>query len=154
MARMNWKRQRARSLRHGTELCIAYAKDVHNRSVETIAEMMGEESHWTLYKWMESGRMPAVKIRAFEHACGADFVTKYLAHSAGYLVVEIPKGKKVKHKELNELGAYTHEVLGALLSFYENHEGAEDVKQAVTLLIEDLAYQRGNIEKFQQPELI
>ncbi len=154
MAKAHWKRKRARSLRHGMELCIAYAKDTHNRSVEIIADMMGEESHWTLYKWMESGRMPAIKIRAFEHACGSDYVTQWLAHSAGYLAVKIPTGRKAAHKELNELAQFTHATLGELLAFYDNHDGADDVKQALTVLIEDLAYQRGNIEKYQQPELL
>lgn len=154
MARMNWKRQRARSLRHGMELCIAHAKEVHNRSVERIAEMMGEQNHWTLYKWMESGRMPASQITAFEHACGIDFVTQHQAHSAGYLLMKVPTGKKPSHKELNELAQFTHCTLGDLLAFYDNHEDADAVKQAVTQLIEDLAFQRGNIEKFQQPELL
>lgn len=154
MARTSWKRKRARSLRHGMELCIAHAKEVHNRSVERVAEMMGEESQWTLYKWIANGRMPACKITAFEHACGIDFVTQYQASSAGYLLVKMPTGRKAEHKELNELSRFNHEVLGQLLAFCETHEGAEETAQAVTQLMEDLAFQRGNIEKFQQPELL
>ncbi|WP_027853361.1 hypothetical protein [Marinobacterium litorale] len=152
--RKNWSREQPISLRHGSELCIGHAHDRMNRSVEQIADLMGEASHFTLYKWMESGRMPAVKIRAFEHACGADFVTQYLAHSAGYLLVKVPTGRKAEHRELNELSLFAHEVLGLLIQFYDSHEGADEAVLAVTRLMEDLAFQRGNIEKHQQPELL
>lgn len=154
MARTIWKRQRARSIRHGMELCMSHAKEVHNRSVEIIAEMMGEESHWTLYKWLESGRMPASKIRAFECACGIDFVTQYLAHSANKLVVDMPSGRRSEHRELTELSSYTNQVMSMLIDFYDSRKEQEDVLEALTTLIEDLAHQRGNIEKHQQPELI
>jgi hypothetical protein len=115
---------------------------------------MAEASHFTLYKWLESGRMPALKIRAFENACGADYMTQYLAHSAGYLLVKVPTGRQAKHRELNELSKFAHEVLGLLLEFYDSQEGLDEAVQAVTQLMEELAFQRGNIEKFKQPELL
>jgi hypothetical protein len=154
MARTHWKRKRATNMRHAMELCVAHARDVLNRSVEQIAELMGEASHWNLYKWMESGRMPAVKIRPFEHACGVDFITQYQAHSAGYLLVKVPTGRKAEHRDLHELSGFTHEVMGMLLDFYDSYEGAEEARLAVTALMEDLAHQRGNIDKHMQPELL
>lgn len=152
--KINWKRVQPHSLRHGSELCVRHAGDRMNRSVEQIAEIMAEASHFTLYKWLESGRMPALKIRAFEHACGADYMTQYLAHSAGYLLVKVPTGRQAEHRELNELSKFAHEVLGLLLEFYDSQEKPEEAVQAVTRLMEDLAFQRGNIEKFKQPELL
>lgn len=152
--KINWKRVQPHSLRHGSELCVRHASDQHNKSVEQVADEMAEASHFTLYKWLESGRMPAIKIRAFEKACGADFVTQYLAHSAGYLLVKVPTGRKAEHRELNDLSRFVHEVLGMLLEFYDSHEGADEAMQAVTQLMEDLAFQRGNIEKHKQPELL
>ncbi|MAY42607.1 MULTISPECIES: hypothetical protein [unclassified Neptuniibacter] len=154
MARTNWKRKRARSLRHGMELCISHAKEVHHRSVETVAEMMGEATHWNLYKWMESGRMPAIKIRAFETACGADFVTQYLAYSANKLIVDMPTGRKAQHKELSDLGSYANKVMSMLIDFNEGRSEQKETSEALATLIEDLAHQRGNVEKFQQPELL
>lgn len=153
MARTTWKRKRARSLRHGMELCIAHAKEVHNRSVESVAEMMGEVNHWNLYKWMESGRMPAVKIRAFETACGIDFVTQYLAYSANKLIFDIPAGRRAEHRDLAELASYANKVMSMLIDFYEGSCEREQTSEAVAALITDLAHQRGNIEKFQQPDL-
>lgn len=136
------------------ELCVRYARDVHNLSVERIAELMGLESHFTLYKWMESGRMPAVLIRSFENACQCDFVTRYIACSAGKLVIDMPTGRRAEHKELNELSVFTHTVIGKLIEFFDTPENEASVIQAVNILIEDLAHQRGNVEKYQQPELL
>lgn len=150
----NWNRKQPISIRNGAELCIGHARDQMNRSVEQISDLMGEASHFTLYKWMESGRMPAIKIRAFENACGADFMTQYLAHSAGYLLVKIPTGRKAQHRELNELSMYVHEVLAMLIQFHENHKDGDEARDALTSLMEDLAFQRGNIEKHHQPELM
>lgn len=152
--KINWKRVQPHSLRHGSELCVRHAGERLNKGVEQIADIMGEASHWSLYKWMESGRMPAIKIRSFENACGADFMTQYLAHSAGYLLVKVPTGRKAEHRDLNELSRFTHEVMAMLLEFYDSHEGAEEAMQALTQLMEDLAFQRGNIEKHKQPELL
>lgn len=34
-------------------------KERHNLSVERIAERMGLTDHWTVYKWIQTGRIPA-----------------------------------------------------------------------------------------------
>ncbi|MDI3325606.1 hypothetical protein QKW35_14605 [Pontibacterium granulatum] len=154
MARRNWKNVRATSITNGLELCIQHARDKRNKSVQQIAELMGLPNHSTLYKWLESGRMPAVMIRPFEHACGAEFVTQYLATSANKLLVEIPSGKRSEHKELNELSVAAHSVIGMLISFYDGDQSTDETLNALTGLMEDLAHQRGNIQKHQQPELL
>jgi hypothetical protein len=136
------------------ELCVNHAKTKRNLSVDQIVDRMGESSTSTVYKWLESGRMPVVKLRSFEHVCGVDDVTHYLAHSAGYLLLKVPTGRNAEHRELNELSQFVHEVLGSLLGFYDGHEDADETMQALTRLMEDLAFQRGNIEKHQQPELL
>lgn len=153
MARRNWKHERAISLRRGMELNVHFAREKLNRSVDRIADLMGMPSHFTLYKYLESGRMPAILIPAFENACGAHFVTQYLAHSANRMLVDIPTGRNATHKELNEVSAYTNQVMGMLIDFYEGRCEQEEVEGALTNLIEDLAHQRGNIAKHQQPEL-
>ncbi len=154
MTRRNWKQERAISLRRGMELNVLHAREKLNRSVDRIADLMGMSSHFTLYKYLESGRMPAVLIPAFEHACGAHFITQYLANSSGRMLVEIPTGRRASHKELNEVSAYTHQVMGMLIDFYEGRCEQQDVESALTTLIEDLAHQRGNVAKHQQPELL
>ena len=52
MTRRNWKKVNPRSLREALELAKDHAKEAHNRSVERLAELMGEESHWTVYGWL------------------------------------------------------------------------------------------------------
>ena len=57
----NWKRVRPTSLLHALELCVEYARDVHNLSVERIADLMGITAD-LLYKWLSNGRLPAMLI--------------------------------------------------------------------------------------------
>src|SRR5690606_16217359 len=75
MKSRRWKSVQPTSLQHAMELCKAYALEKHNLSEQRIAERMGEENQWTLYKWISTGRIPAVKIPAYEAACGCNFVT-------------------------------------------------------------------------------
>lgn len=154
MTRRNSRRDNPVNIRHALELCVNHAKSKHNLGVERIVDLMGESSTSTVYKWLESGRMPVMKLRAFENVCDVDYVTHYLAHSAGYLLLKVPTGRKAEHRDLNELSQFVHEALGLLCNFYDSHEGADETMAALTQLMEDLAFQRGNIEKFKQPELL
>ena len=86
--RAYWKRLRPTSLRHALEACKEHAREVHNLSVERIAERMALADHWVLYKWIESGRMPAVCIPAYQQACGINLVTRWLASAERLLLVE------------------------------------------------------------------
>ena len=149
MRNRSWKREQATSLSHGTDLCIKHAHEVLNLSVPQISDFMGE-SHHTVYKWLSTQRMPVKKIISFEKACGVSFVTQYLAHASNKMLVDLPTGRKATHRELNELASYTHKVMGMLIDFTEGGQDQEDVVGAVTLLMEDLAHQRGKVERQQQ----
>ncbi|WP_216820105.1 hypothetical protein, partial [Zoogloea sp. LCSB751] len=83
-------------------------------SVDRVADLMGLPSKWTLYKWLENGRIPAVLIRPFEHACGADYMTLYIAASSNRLVVDIPSGRKATNAEVNELQCSFSDAMGLL----------------------------------------
>lgn len=148
----NAKRQ-ASSLRDAMDLCLAHALEKHHRSVDRVADLMGLSSKWTLYKWMESARLPANLIPVFEHACGAHFVTAYLGQAAHKLVVDMPAGKAVKAQEINTLqGSFTHAV-GLLIQFYQGQAQADETVQALTEVMGALAWQRENVAKTQAPEL-
>lgn len=153
MTKRNWKRVYPTSLRHALELCVEYAKEKKNLSVERIAELMGEESHYTLYKWLTTGRMPAIKIRPFEYCCGVDFVTQYLAHSNAKLLIAMPTGKHAGPKDIAELTLAMQEATTLLLQFYEGTATGEATIATLTMVMEDLAFARGNIAKTVQPEL-
>ena len=152
MMKRNWKRQVPTSLRHALELCKDFAKERHNLSVERIAERMGEADHWTLYKWLQTGRIPAVLIPAYEAACGVDFVTRWLASAAGKLVIDIPTGRKLKANDVAALQETLHATVGSLMDFYAGKQGAETALAAVMQGLQSLAWHKGNVEQHEQPQ--
>lgn len=153
MTRRNWKRIQPTGLRHALELCKDHARERLNRSVERIAEEMGVTDHWSVYKWIQSGRIPANLIRPFETACGIDYVTRWLASSEGRLLIDIPTGRKADPVEMVALQGVVHEAVGQLLKFYAGQTPADETLAAIQQAIEGLAWHRGNVEKHAQPEL-
>lgn len=153
MARRSWKRVQPTSLRHAIELCLEYARDKQNLSVDRVADLMGQSSRWTLYKWMENGRMPAILIRPFEHACSCTFVTQYIAASAHKLVVDIPRGKKAKDSDLLALQTGFNEALNLLARFYQGEVEADQTIATLTDAMAQIAGHRENVSKALAPEL-
>lgn len=149
----NWKAVRACSLVHGLELCLEFARVEHNRSVQSVAELMGLSSHWTLYKWLENGRMPANLIRPFEHACGCHFVSDWLALSAGRLVIDMPRAKRATAGDINGMQSNFSHATGLLIDFYSGVVGAEEAVAALTAVLVDVASQRANVAQAARPEL-
>lgn len=152
MIRKIGKNSRPTSLRHALELCKDFAKTNHNRSVDNIADLIGLDDKFRIYKWIQSGAIPANMIRPYEHACGCDFVTRYLAHSAHKLLIDIPIGRKAADHDMHRLQTSFNEAVGALLAFSENKASATDTIAAITETMEELAWHRGNVEKTNQPE--
>jgi hypothetical protein len=153
MSRRNWKKLQPNSLRQALELCKDYAREKNNFSVERIAERMGEADHWTLYKWLQNGRMPAVLIPAYEVACGVDYVTRWLASASSKLLIDVPTGRRLKPTDVNELQTQLHQAVGALMEFYAGNREAEETLAGITQAMESLAWHRGNVDQHQQPQL-
>lgn len=153
MSRRNWKRIQPTSLRNALELCKDHAKERHNLSVERIAESMGLTDHWTVYKWIQSGRIPANMIRPYETACGIDYVTRWLAASSGRLLIDIPTGRKADAADMQALQELLNTAVGQLLQFYGGKAEAGDTLAAIQQAMEGLAWHRGNVQKHAQPEL-
>lgn len=153
MAKRNWKRVQPRSLKHSMELCVDYAKDTQNLSVERIADRIGLASHFTLYKWLEEARMPAVMIRPFEHACGVSFVTQYLAASDHQLLVPMPKSKPAKDTDLMALQASFAQAVAVLAAFYMGNEEGEAAKAELARHMAEVASHRARVERMEEPEL-
>jgi hypothetical protein len=149
----NWKKARPTSLLNALELCVEYAREVKNAGVPRIAEYMGEKTHHTLYKYLEDGGLPARKLRAFENACGICFVTRWLAMSAGLLVIDIPTGRSADGDDVMALQETLNDAVGALLGFYAGKTPADEVLTRITAGMEGLAFHRENVRKFDQPEL-
>ncbi len=152
MPRTNWKHP-PQSLQAALEACVDYARFKHNRSIENIAADMGLANHWSLYKWIESGRLPAVLIRPFELACRCDFVTRFLAHAAHRLIIDIPSGKIPVTGDIQTVQEASNQAVAALIGFATGKTGSTVVIDTVTVAMEQLAYQRANAVKVSQPEL-
>lgn len=149
----NWKKVRPTSLLHSLELCTEHGRETRNFNIERIAESMCEKTHHTIYKYLEGGTMPLIKLRAFEDACGANFVTRWLAMSAGLLVIDIPTGRSADSHDVMALQETLNDAVGALLAFYSGKAPAEDVLARITAGMEGLAFHRENVRKHDQPEL-
>ncbi len=141
------------SLQQALEACLNHARTKHRQSIERIAADMGLANHWNLYKWVESGRLPAVLIRPFELACRCNFVTRFLAHSSHHLVIDIPTGKLPAASDLQTVQAAANDAMSALIGFAAGKVDSLAVIDAVTAAMEHLAYQRENVKHTSQPEL-
>lgn len=153
MASRRWNNRQPGTLRQAMEWCLEHARERHNRSVDRVAELMGLSSKWVLYKWLESGRLPAVLIRPFEMACGIDYVTRFIAHSAHKLLIDIPTGKRASNNDINTLQACFTDAVALLLRFYDGQAEAEETLSSLTTTMERMAWHRGEVARHQHPQL-
>lgn len=151
LSRRNWKRLQPTSLRQALEFCKDHARVKLNRSVERVAETMGVTDHWTIYKWIQTGRIPANLVRPFESACGIDYVTRWLAASAGKMTVDIPTGRALNGTDVVALHNGFGTALQLLTDFYAKSGDATEVMASLTAHLEDVAWHRANIEQHVQP---
>lgn len=153
MGMRNWKHLQPHSLRHGMELCLEHGREARRLSVDRVADLMGLANRWTIYKWLENGRLPAVLIRPFEHATGGDYVTRYLATTAQRLLIAIPTGRGASAADLNALQVSFAAAVGLLIRFYEGAADTDATLGALTDALNSLAWHRVNVAKTQAPEL-
>jgi len=142
----------ASSLRAAFEQDKQHALVRHRRGVERIAELMAVPPH-VLYKWLESCRMPASILPAWEHATGGSSVIRYLAGQGHRMVLDIPAGRDLVATDMQGLQRITHEAIGSLLGFAEGRSSAEDTMAALLQAMGALAWHRENVRKSAQPEL-
>lgn len=152
MTRKRWKPAQPQSMQHAIRLCLDYALHKHNRSVARVAELIGT-TEWSVYKWMSEGSIPSVRIRPFEFACDATFVTHYIATSAQKLVIDIPTGRAGSQDELLDLQNQLNTTVSLLTRFYRGEAEAADVLQGITVAMQQLAGHRENVCKHDAPEL-
>ncbi len=149
----NWKSVQATSLRQALEFCKEYAREKKNLSIERITELLGITDHWTIYKWIQTGRIPANLIAPYEAVCGIDFVTRWLAASSGKLLIEIPTGRALKDADVIELHSGFSAALGLLTAFYAGKADALTTSDALTHHLQQVAFHHANVKKHATPEL-
>lgn len=154
MTRRNWKRVRPVSMIEALRLCKEYAAERHNLSIERIADRMGA-THDSLYKWLATGRLPAILIPAYEHACGCHFVSEWLAISAGKLVIPMPAGRTGSTADMVELNTGFASALQLLTNFYADPAKADTsaTLAALTSHLQQVAYHQANVQQHATPEL-
>lgn len=151
--RRNWKRAAPTSLANALQLCVDFARDRHNLSMERIADGMGLPSVNTLYKWLSSGRMPANMIRPFENACHCQYVTQYIASSAHKLVCDMPKAKASASEDILALQESFTTAVSTLARFYRDGSSPDETLAQLTKLMTDVASHRHRVEQYAEPEL-
>lgn len=152
MTRKRWKPRHPGNMQEAMRACLDYALHKHNRSVAQVAELIGV-TEWVVYKWMSDGSIPSKRIRPFEFACDATFVTHYLASSAQKLIIDIPSGKRVGDDGMMDLQNALNDSVKALCQFYKDAIDPKEVMQVVTQGIQQLASHRENVAKHDAPEL-
>ena len=155
MSRRNWKRWQPATLRDALKGCKDFALERHNLSVERIAERMGLEDHWALYKWIESGRMPLVLLPLYESACGINLPSRWLAATQRRLLVDMPVGRAATEDDLVQLGTGFQQAVQLLSDFYKSN-GATDPAPVLAALrshLESVAHHHFNVSGFSEPEL-
>lgn len=153
MSYINWKKALPTNLPEAFWLVKEHGKQKKNLSVERIAELMGLDDHSILYKWIKSATMPVNKIASFEHVCGINFVSVYLASSDNKLLINIPTGKSLNPVTVMEMQATFNNALTLLMNCASGKATTEETVAALTKSMTDLAYQRENVQKSQTPEL-
>ena len=154
MTRRNWKRWQPASLRDALKGCKDFAQERHNLSVERIAERMGLEDHWALYKWIANGRMPAVLLPAYEHACGINLVARWMAATDGKLLVDMPRGRQAQPADMVELNTGFAQALQLLTDFYSGGQADPTATlEALRNHLQQVAAHQLNVAGFAEPEL-
>lgn len=152
MKSRNWRRFQPRSLPEAMEACLDFAREKHNLSVDQIADLMSLPNKWNLYKWVEGGNMPLIRLRAFEAACRCDFVSHWYAHASGKLLISIPTGKSTSAGDIHELQTHLNAAVGELIQFAAGKSDDAATLAAIRVAMEGLAWHHGNVEKHLQPE--
>ena len=151
--RRNWNKMRFNSLTDALRACPEYAMEKDpTLSQSRIADRMGIslDSH---YKYLSTGRLPAVLIPTLEMACGCNFVSTWLAANAGKLVVDRPKGRKAAATDLVEFNSGFAKALQMLGDFHQGKATAQDTLAALQQHLEAAAWHHCNVAQHATPEL-
>lgn len=150
--RTNYRSNTPRSQHEAIRLCLDHARMKHRRSVARVAELVGT-TEWAVYKWLAKGSVPSEKIRPFEYACGAHYLTAYLAYSAHKLLIDIPAGRPATDSALLELHTGFSEAVELLARFYRGQADSSDTLRSLSGVMAQIAGHRENVMKLDAPEL-
>lgn len=145
-------RGRAFTLSEAQQRCLEHALRHHNRGLKRIADLVGKK-YDTLHNYLANDSMPIALIGAFEHACGATYLTEFLCAQAHLLAVEMPTGRKLQESDVMALQASFSDAMGLLIRFYQGEADQESTLSALDALMSEIGWQRANVERAKSPEL-
>lgn len=148
----NWNRVVPRNTLEAMRLCKDYAKEKKNLSVERIADRMGVSTD-NLYAWLGNGKIHLSLVQSYEHICGCTFISDHLAHSQGKLVIKIPSGRAIEDTDMLQLHQSFSQTMTFLANFYDQKADVDETLNALTQHMQNTAWHRANVEKFDHPEL-
>lgn len=154
MSRRNWKHARATSVLEALRMCKEFAQERHNLSVERIADRMGV-THDSLYKWLATGRMPAILVPTYEHACGCQFVSLWYAAGTGKVLIDRPTGRAMTQGDMVEFNSGFAQALQLLSDFHANPVQADAAAtlEALSRHLEQVAFHHRAVATYATPEL-
>jgi hypothetical protein len=146
--------RRPNSLSDAMQLCVDEALAKRRLNVPRIADLMGLENPWSLYKWIANGAMPMRLIRPFETACGCTYVTAHIAASTGkHVLVAVPTGRIGTASDIQALQEACTTACAAVIQFYRGGEAdAAHTVASINAAIQRLACERGHVNTHAQPE--
>lgn len=148
----NWKRIQPTSLRHALELCKDHARETRNLSVEKIAERLALTDHYLLYKWLQTGRMPAPYILPYEAACGINFVSRWIASAGSMLLIPIPTGRASTPQDMLALQELLNAAAGRLIEFQRQKATVEETLADIRTAMEALAFHHADVRQHATPQ--
>lgn len=125
--------------------CVTHAADHYGINITDIANLTGVNK-WTLFKWLESGRMPVTELKKFEDICHARFVTRHLADHAGMLLVSRPKGLETPEATLLTANKAMADALSAVSACIGGQIGVKPAIKAIDAAMEVLAVLRRQVD--------
>lgn len=139
------------NLLEATKACMENALKKHNRGLQRVAELMniGESA---LYKKIGDGRITTGELAAFEHICGATYITEFLCARAHLLAVEMPTGRKLQAADVMEMQQHFSEAMALLIGFFKGEADQDETLSALTSLMGEIGWHRANVERASSPE--
>lgn len=144
---------KATSLDDAISLTKQYAK-ANRLPSKIMADFMGVELK-TYYRWLLEGTLPMNRIAQLERLSGCHFISEYLVVMHGdRVVIDIPRGRKSKIADVARIQTQAAQTITLLSHFYENGEGVDETIEALTQILSMLAFQRENVKKTENQELM
>jgi hypothetical protein len=124
--------------------CLKHAEEHFGMTTKDIAQTMNVNM-WTLFKWLESGKLPLNEINKFEAACHARYITRYLADASGLILVTKPRNMEAPENALVAINKASSNAISAIAEYIGGTKNKQGTTKAIDAAIEVLVWQRSRL---------